>query len=212
MGLRDQAAPRSCRTRGSRASLRGRRFGRRIMGSGGWASQSAGRALRRLPLGPGLFAGSPDLSLPRERPGSACTLGGSSISFRRRWPHHPCRSGARRPRPTSDAGWLRACGRPRSAPRVMPQARKVDHRRLRFSSEWAASSRAVLASSSPQRPMPSCTSGCPHGQRLRCPAEMGPMSRERRKRLGGSRWRGQQPRTATEPCRSCGLRAGRSPA
>ena len=54
--------------------------------------------------------------------------------------------------------------------------------------------------------------GLPARAALRCPAEMRPMSREHRKRLGGSRWRGQQPRTATEPCRSCGLRAGRSPA
>jgi hypothetical protein len=42
--------------------------------------------------------------------------------------------------------------------RAMLQARKADHRRLRLSSEWAASSRAVLASSSPQRLMPPCTS------------------------------------------------------
>src|SRR4051794_22640088 len=66
-----QAAPGSCRARGSLASLRGRRRGRRITGSGGWASQSVWRPPGRLPLGSGLSAGSPRPSSPRERRGPA---------------------------------------------------------------------------------------------------------------------------------------------
>src|SRR3954454_10504519 len=66
-----RAAPGSCRARGSLASLRGRRRGRRIMGFGGWASQSVWRPPGRLPLGSGLSAGSPRPSSPRERRGPA---------------------------------------------------------------------------------------------------------------------------------------------
>ena len=75
-----QAAPRSCRSRGSLASLRGRRPGRRITGSGGWASRSVSRPRGRPPPGSKQSAGSPRPSSPRERHGSALGRGGNSIS------------------------------------------------------------------------------------------------------------------------------------
>lgn len=50
--------------------------------------------------------------------------------------------------------------------------------------------------------------GLPARAALRCPAEMRPMSREHRKRLGGSRWRGQHP----GPRRSRAAPAGCAPA
>src|SRR4029079_4119273 len=58
---------------------------------------------------------------------------------------------------------MRARAMPRRLATCMPQARKVDHFRLRISSEWAASCKAVRASSSPQRLIPPCTSVSPDG-------------------------------------------------
>src|SRR4051794_37267198 len=55
----------------------------------------------------------------------------------------------------------RARAMPRRLATCMPQARKVDHFRLRTSREWAASYKAVLASSSPHRLIPPCTSVSP---------------------------------------------------
>src|SRR3954452_2387780 len=55
----------------------------------------------------------------------------------------------------------RARAMPRRLATCMPQARRADHFRLRTSSEWAASYKAVLASSSPHRLMPPCTSVSP---------------------------------------------------
>src|SRR4051812_31879011 len=55
----------------------------------------------------------------------------------------------------------RARAMPRRLAPCTPQARRADHLRLRTSSEWAASYKAVLASSSPHRLMPPCTSVSP---------------------------------------------------
>lgn len=128
-------------------------------GQEGEASQSVWRPAGVAPGGSGLSTRSPRPSSPRERSGSSLptnSVGGllhrhaatGSLPQRNSLPscHIRCRMTA-----SLRATATRARAMPRAFATFMPQARRPDHFRERTSSVWAASYRAVRASSSPHR-------------------------------------------------------------